>query len=308
MHSAQVFSFMLYGILVWTSAQASDTLRTQKITDSVYAIIGSMDNRTVENLGNNATFGVIVTSEGVVLIDSGATTKGARRIHTEIKKITSKPVVMVINTGGQDHRWLGNSYFQSLGARLVASTAAVADQKARTRDQLFMLGNLVGTEGIDGTRAVYADTTFDTILELSIGDTQLKLHHPGHAHTPGDSFVWLEKERVMFTGDIVYTERMLGVGQQSNSKSWLHAFEVMAAYQAKHLIPGHGAPTELQTAQKDTYDYLRFLRQSVQQFMDRGGDISEISKIDQSPFLYLKNFDTLAGRNAQKVYSELEWE
>ena len=308
MRPSKAFSFMLFGMFVWSYAQASDTLPTQKISDNVYAIIGSMDNRTIENLGNNATFGVIVTSEGVVLIDSGATTKGARRLHSAIKKITDKPVVTVINTGGQDHRWLGNSYFKSLGARIIASTAAVVDQKARTRDQLFMLGNLVGSEGLDGTNPVYADTTFDTTLNLTIGNTQIKLHHAGQAHTPGDSFVWLEREKIMFTGDIVYTERMLGIGQQSNSKTWLHVFEAMAAYQPKHIVPGHGAPTDLQTAKKDSYDYLRFLRQSVRDFMDAGGDISEISKIDQTSYKYLKNFDTLAGRNAQKVYTELEWE
>ena len=43
-------------------------------------------------------------------------------------------------------------------------------------------------------------------------------------------------------------------------------------------------------------------------FIEEGGDISEIRKIDQSKFNYLLNFDTLAGRNAQKVYTELEWE
>lgn len=294
--------------LVSFSAQAIETLKTKKISNNVYAIIGSMDNRTPNNLGNNANFGVVITSDGVVLIDSGATTKGAIELHKIIKNLTNKPIVMVINTGGQDHRWLGNSYFKKQGAKIVASKAAVYDQKARTRDQLFILGNLVGTDGLEGTTPVYADTTFDSNYEFTLGETYFQVKHAGHAHTPGDSFVWLEKEKIMFTGDIVYTERMLGVGAQSNSKSWLTVFETMAAYQPQHLIPGHGSPTTLQTATKDTYEYLLFLRQSVNDFMQAGGDISDIGKIDQGQYKYLINYELLAGRNAQRVYSELEWE
>lgn len=304
-HNLVIFIFTLLAI---SSAQASDALETHKISHNVYAIVGSMDNRTPENLGNNATFGFIITKQGVVLIDSGATTKGAMQLHDTIKKITNKPIIMVINTGGQDHRWLGNSYFKQLGAKIISSTAAVVDQKARTQDQLFMLGNLVGNDGLDGTRAVYADSTFDTTLEFTLGDTVFKLQHAGQAHTPGDSFVWLPRQKIMFTGDIVYTERMLGIGQQSNSRAWISVFEAMASYKPKHLIPGHGKPTSLPTARKDTYDYLVFLRHSVYEFMDKGGDISDIRKIDQSKYMYLKNFDSLAGRNAQKVYAELEWE
>ncbi len=61
-------------------------------------------------------------------------------------------------------------------------------------------------------------------------------------------------------------------------------------------------------AKQDTYDYLIFLRKAVGKFMDDGGHISEIATIDQSRFAYLKNYETLKGRNAQKVYTELEWE
>ena len=76
-----------------------------------------------------------------MLIDSGGTYKGAKEIHRLIKSITDKPISTVINTGWQDHRWLGNGYFKEHGARLIASKKAVEDQKARTQDQFIMLGN-----------------------------------------------------------------------------------------------------------------------------------------------------------------------
>lgn len=283
-------------------------LELQPVTGQVYAIVGELSNRSPQNLGNNATFGFVVTSAGVVLIDSGGSYRGAQRIHQVIKQVTPQPVIAVINTGGQDHRWLGNGYFKQQGARLIASARAVVDQKARSQDQLIGLTSLVGAEGVEGTNPVYADETFDHTLKLKLGDTRLEIRHSGPAHTPGDSYVWLPQQQVMFTGDIVYVERMLGVGAQSSSKTWIDAFEAMAAYQPRHLVPGHGKATTLDHARKDTLGYLRFLRTAVAEFIDDGGDMSDIGSVDQSGYHYLLNHETLAGRNAQQVFTELEWE
>jgi len=287
---------------------ADGKLKLQKVTQDVYAIVGELGNRTKDNLGNNATFGFVVTTEGVVLIDSGGTYQGAKNIDMIIKSVTDKPVVTVINTGGQDHRWLGNGYFKKQGAQIIASKKAVIDQKKRTQDQFFMLGNLVGNEIISDTNAVYADKIFTEKLALKKGETIFEIHHSGQAHTPGDSYIWLPQKKVMFTGDIVYVERMLGVGSQSNNKSWISVFEKIAAYKPKYLIPGHGNATNLFQAKKDTYDYLVFLRKSVAEFIEKGGDLTDIGSVDQSKFNYLINHETLSGRNAQQVYTEIEWE
>lgn len=288
--------------------QADQKLELQQVTEDVYAIVGELGNRTADNLGNNATFGLVVTAEGAVLIDSGGTHPGAREIDRLIKTVTAQPVVWVINTGGQDHRWLGNAYFKNQGAQIIASEAAMTDQKARTQDQLIMLGNLVGEKAVKATDPVYADKTFTDYFELELGSTIFELHYSGQAHTPGDSYVWLPQKQVMFTGDIVYVERMLGVGSQSNSKSWLEVFQTMAAHKPRHLVPGHGQTTDLSRARRDTYDYLVFLRKSVSEFMDSGGDISEIGSVNQAKFSHLQNFQEIAGRNAQQVFTEMEWE
>lgn len=289
-------------------ALASDELSLQKVTNNIYAIVGSMENRSPQNFGNNATFGFVVTPAGVVLIDSGGSYNGAQHIAAQIRRVTDKPVVKVINTGGQDHRWLGNSYFKKRGADIIACQAAVKDQKARTQDELFMLGNLVGVKGLQGTEPVYANKTFEQLLRLVVGGTRIELYHAGPAHTLGDSYVWLPQQKVMFSGDIVFTERMLGILEHSHSKSWVKVYESMAAFHPEFVVPGHGHPTTLAKARADTYDYLVFLRRAVAKFMKAGGDISDVSKIDQSKYKYLLNYNTLAGRNAQKVYSELEWE
>jgi len=295
-------------IVFFQQSWADNHLELQKVTKDVYAIVGELGNRTQENLGNNATFGFVVTNDGVVLIDSGGTYEGAKAINAMIKTVTDKPVVKVINTGGQDHRWLGNDYYSKQGAEIIASEVAVNDQEARVKDQLFMLGMLVGEAAVKLTNPVYAKTTFKESFSFSMGGIKFEIHFKGQAHTPGDSFVWLPQKSVMFTGDIVYTERLLGVMGHSNSKSWVDVYQSMAAFQPTHIVPGHGHATDLSQAKRDSYDYLIDLRKAVSAFMDNGGDITEIRKIDQSKYKHLVNYDILSGRNAQRVYTELEFE
>jgi glyoxylase-like metal-dependent hydrolase (beta-lactamase superfamily II) len=293
---------------VINSVYAESVLRTEQLADNIYALVGPTTNRDRVNLGNNANFGVIVTSGGVVLIDPGATYKGAQMIHDAVRAITEKPIRLVINTGGQDHRWLGNGYFKALGAHIVANEHAVTDQRARLQDQMIALDNLVGSDGLAGTEAVYADETFGAHINLRLGDTQIEIYHAGHAHTPGDSFVWLPGYEIVFSGDIVYTDRMLAIGPQSAHLGWIGAFEAMAAWQPKIVVGGHGRPAHLDKAYADTHAYLVFLRAAVQAFMEEGHGMEEIGKIDQSSFAYLENFESLNGRNAQRVFEELEWE
>ncbi len=283
-------------------------LEVQKVADDVYAIVGAIGPRTAENLANNATFGFVVTDEGVVLIDAGGSSKGAQLIHQAIREVTTKPVTVVINTGGQDQRWIGNGYFKQQGARIIAAKEAVADQKRRASDQLSVLVTQMGEQAMSGTHPAYADETFDAELDLDIGGMLLHLRNPGRAHTPGDTFVWLPHRKLMFSGDIVYVERLLAVNSVSNSKTWMQSFDTMAALKPVRIIPGHGHVTDLKQARADTYNYLLALREGVAELMDRGLGLEAVSEIDQSQFDYLKFYEDLKGPNAHAVFREMEWD
>jgi glyoxylase-like metal-dependent hydrolase (beta-lactamase superfamily II) len=293
-------------VLLLTISPAS-ALEIQKVTDNIYALIGEHKQRSPENLANNATFGVIITSEGVVLVDPGGSWKGAAAIDAKIRELTDKPVRIVINSGGQDHRWLGNGYWKAKGATIIASNDAVADHKDRQSLQFTILDQLLG-DALKGTEAVYADITFDTEHAFSLGGVKFEIHHPGQAHTPGDSFVWVADQKTVFAGDIVYTERIVGIGPQSHSGSWIETFRAMAAYKPTHLIPGHGHATTLEQAEKQTLNYLVNLRKQMAKHIEDGGEMITSVAVDQSAFSHLEQFSSLARRNAQQVFSEMEWE
>ncbi|MBT8411690.1 MAG: MBL fold metallo-hydrolase, partial [Octadecabacter sp.] len=246
-------------------------------------------------------------ADGAVLIDAGGSAAGAAMIDDVIQTLTDQPVRYVINTGGQDHRWIGNAYWQAQGATVIASADAVADQMARASMQTTMLSQLIG-DGLDGTDPAYADITFDDAYTLKLGGQTFDLRHVAAAHTPGDSFVWLANANTVFSGDIVYIGRILGVMEFSDTAQWVTAFEAIDALAPAHLVPGHGPATDMATARADTYDYLINLRTQMAAHIDAGGDIIDSVNIDQSAFARLDQFAALAGRNAQTAFQQMEWE
>lgn len=190
---AIVFVALIYFSVFPRLLLAADNagMALHQIAENVYAIVGSLGQRDSQNYGNNATFGFVVTDEGVMLIDSGATLKGAQAIEAMIRTVTDKPIRIVINSGGQDHRWLGNAYFHQLGAKLIASEAAVADQSERVPGQLERLNQLVGEAGVVGTIPRHAAQTVEVEHGFDFGGERIQLFVVGPAHTPGDMLIWL---------------------------------------------------------------------------------------------------------------------
>ena len=299
-----ILSLMLIENIIQASEKMSQKLELTQVNDKVWAVVGPLGNRTPDNLGNNATFGFVVTGKGVVLIDSGGSFKGASQIDKLIKSVTPEPVKFVINTGGQDHRWFGNDYFKRQGAKIIAGKKTLKDQHKRFNRQFAQMKYLIGEDNIRDTLPEYAEIGFKDKYQFSLGDVSFELYYKGGGHTIGDTYIWLPKEKLLFGGDIVYTERILSISVHSNSEKWVDSFEALASYKPDIIIPGHGKPTTLAKAKKDTYDYLINLRAQVEEL----DDISDIKKVDQSQFNYLYNYEVLKGKNAQRVYTEMEWE
>lgn len=278
----------------------------KQVSPGIYAYIGETGLRTYENEGMNGNSGFIVTQAGVVVIDSGPSYQVAQKIHAAIRKVTKQPVRYVINTGGQDHRWLGNGYFKAQGAEIIAAATAVDDMNARGAMQLQGLAGEL-KDKIAGTEVVLPTRTFDKELALKLGGRDIRILRFKPAHTPGDSIVWLPKEGVVFAGDIVFVDRLLGVLPFSSASGWLASFEEMAKLKPRLIIPGHGDVSDLDKARRETADYLNLLITHMKNAVDNMVDLQiAIDGLDQSKWAYLANYDLLNGGNASRVYLEME--
>ncbi|WP_337179380.1 MBL fold metallo-hydrolase [Hydrogenophaga borbori] len=284
-------------------------VRFQKVAENVYVHVGDVGARTVQNEALNANIGLVVAPGGAIVIDPGATYLSARDIHQAVARITPLPVRWVINTGGQDHRWLGNGYFRDQGAELIAHASAVPDMRARAGDQIQALRALLGAR-FDGTRPVFPDRLIaQADATLDLGGARVELLHRGGGHTPGDMMVWLPAQGALFAGDIVYVDRLLAVLPVSNTRQWLAAFDEVERLAPKVLIPGHGQPATLSVARAQTRDYLSTLRAHMRRAVDDLQDIGvAIRSFDLGPFKALNNAVELHPGNASRVYLEIERE
>ncbi|MFA7556821.1 MAG: MBL fold metallo-hydrolase [Hydrogenophaga sp.] len=300
-------SLWVLGLVVFSGAAAAE-LEVRHVAGPAYAIVGELGGRTYENHGLNATFGFVVTDTGVVLIDSGASRAGAALIEQAVAGVTDKPVTHVINTGSQDHRWLGNDYFAEKGAQVIALERTVETQKrfaTQHMDQLraALKARLDGTRPFHAPAPLAADTT-----ELSIGGANLHVLWLGEAHFPGDAVVWLPEMGVLYAGDLVYAERLLGVLPWSDVVAWRETFHRMEALAPRHIVPGHGQPVDLDVARRHTGDYLDWL---VVELTEASGNWEPIDEVigrlaDAPAFSSLLHFTELHRGNLSRAYVQME--
>mgnify|MGYP005678036315 FL=1 len=96
-----------------------------EVIPNVFTAIGATAPPTYENAGHNNNLSFVVTNEGVVVINSGASVRLAEALHSEIMKITDKPIKLVINENGQGHAILGNKYWSQKGIDILAHEDAI---------------------------------------------------------------------------------------------------------------------------------------------------------------------------------------
>jgi glyoxylase-like metal-dependent hydrolase (beta-lactamase superfamily II) len=284
-------------------AAEAPVFQTVQVSERVYALVGDLGQRSPANLGNNMTCGFIVADDGVVVIDTGGSRAGAQAIESAVRQVTDRPIRWAINTGGQDHRWLGNGHFrQAHGAALIASEAGLADMQARTFQQVDIARRNVGAR-FEGTEVRYPDTTFAQRMTLPVRGLVVELIATGGAHTTGDLLVWLPQQRIVFTGDALFAERLLGI-QPGLGLKWIAALEHLRdQVQPRTVVPGHGHPGLLDKALNDSLGYLTMLRDGARQLFDAGAfDPVEVAeKLDQSRFAYLLNHDDARFRSENAI-------
>jgi len=297
---------ILFFSMLSLQAQAY-TPHAEKVVDNVYALVGPLGQRSTANDGLNNNQGFIVTGQGVVLVDSGASRLGAEKIARAIAEVTPQPVKWVINLGGQDHRWLGNDYFASHGAEIIALQDTAKTQREYARQQLDGLQRFLGKR-LQGTRAHVADKLLaGEPASFELADEKLVLSY-SNAHFPGDAILWLPQHKVVFTGDLVYVDRLLAVLPWSSVRNAQQAFQAMEKLQPEYIVPGHGHVCDLATARRDTGDYYDFLNNVIGAAATEMEPMSDVlNKYTRLPaFEHLEHFDDLHRANMNRTYLEYE--
>jgi len=281
--------------------------KAEQVTDNVYAIIGPLGQRSQANAGLNANYGFIVSDTGVILIDSGASDHSAKLLEQAIAEVTDKPVRWVLNTGAQDHRWLGNGYFTQKGAAIYAMQGTPDTQIRFTEQQMESVKGFVGDQ-LQGTVPTVADQIQPapkTALNIDgVGLVWIQTN----AHFPADTMIYLPDQSVVFTGDLVYVDRVLSIQPVSDVRAASAAFDALVALEPAYIVPGHGRVTDMAQAQRETGDYYAFLIDNVGEAGREMESLQEtLDRFDNPPaFMHLQNFGELHRSNMNRVFVDFE--
>ena len=215
----------------------------QQLSQRVWMVYSPDGFPTPENRGMMANIVFVVTSVGVVVLDSGGSLQIGEMAIRMIRKVTDKPVVAVFNSHYHGDHWLGNHAFvKTYGDQLpIHALAHTVNQIQGAEGNLWRsLMERWTNQSTAGTRVVAPNTVVQHGQRLQFGDTTLRMHHYGKAHTPSDLCVEVVQDKVTMVGDIAMTNRIANMDDGSYLGTFKYYEALVKATGEQLWVPGHG--------------------------------------------------------------------
>jgi cyclase len=237
----------------------------KKVADGVWAAVAAPAYKV------NCNTAIIEDDDGVTVVDTHSKPSAARVIVQRLRELTSKPVRYVVNTHFHWDHWHGNEVYPAAypGAEIVTNqitreamvrkglkriqdhvrtvpgeiarlradlAAAAPEQRAKLARDLQLAEAYLAE--VAALKPALPTIAFERTMKLYRRDREIQLLHLGRAHTEGDVFVYLPREKVVITGDamIGWTPYM-GDGYPED---WAGTLDRLAALDFTHIIMGHG--------------------------------------------------------------------
>jgi glyoxylase-like metal-dependent hydrolase (beta-lactamase superfamily II) len=238
----------------------------QEVKPNVFAWIPDdvIDQECDPSFTRAATAGFIVTSAGVVVVDTSNSPMRARDLLYEIRRRTDLPIRYVINTSSAPDHMLGNEVFTDEQATLISTRKAQAEM-LRYRQDLF--DRMHGAEGwrlqarMRGFHATPTTQTFDEEMTLNIGGQEIRMTSLLRSETsPEESVAYLPSEKTLFLGELYDNQYFPRVGSRDVHR-WIEVLRQVEGWDVDTYVPGHGAPG----SKKELVDFRKFLEWLVAQ-------------------------------------------
>ena len=244
--------------------------QVRKLSEGVYAYVGA-------NLQSNA--GIILTQDGVVLIDSGHTPIESRRILEIVKKLTPMPVRFLIDTEPHPDHTTGHFVF-SPPAVIVAAAGAGESMRNREREVPKRIEQLAATSAamktaLEGYKFIVPHVEYNQSMTLYVGERTFELKYLKGVHSEADTAVWMPKERVLFSASGIVVNQINILRPFVTIPDILAAAKMMKALNPEHVVPGHGTPGTVKIFE-DTERYYELLLERVAALVKEGRSLDQI--------------------------------
>ncbi len=214
-----------------------------KLSEHVYVVIApdGFPNPKNQGMMSNVTF--VVTSEGVVIIDSGASVQIGEMALRQIKTVTDKPVIAVLNTHYHGDHWLGNHAFVEASKDIPIYAHPLTTSAIKTGQGEFWLHLLerATDNATIGTIVTPPNKDINHGDELKFGDVTIRCHHYGKAHTPADISFELIEDNIVHVGDVAM-DRRIAFMEDGSYLGTFKTYDELEKLKPKLWLPGHGQP------------------------------------------------------------------
>ncbi|HSI21940.1 MAG TPA: quinoprotein relay system zinc metallohydrolase 2 [Methylophilaceae bacterium] len=285
----------------------AEALPMEEAAPGVYVHHGTHEDLDQGYRGDICNIGFIVGEKGVAVIDSGGSLAIGQRLRESVRKVTSLPILYVINTHVHPDHIFGNAAF--LADKPVYVGHANLANAMELRKEAYLRNNATWLgEAATGTDIVKPTQAVTSTLELDLGSRILLLTAYPTAHTNTDLTVLDNSTATLWTGDLLFVERTPSI--DGDIKGWLSTIETLRTVSALRAIPGHGpVVADWNQALNNEQRYLETLLADVRNSIQKGESMEQA--MDTAAAAEKENwvlFDNVNRRNVNLIYPKLEWE
>lgn len=189
--------------------------------------------------GSNSA--VLITDEGVLVVDTGMHPDDAERVLGEIRKYTDAPIRYVINSQFHGDHYMGNVVFQREGATFIAhkDTQKIIEERFQSEVETRSFAD----RGQDPAEVVLVlpDILFESRMTLELGGRTVELIYLGAGQNEGDTLIYFPHARALHTGGVFHNRSWANTSYTPSFDGWLTVLREMKSIDADTYLPPHGA-------------------------------------------------------------------
>jgi len=286
-----------------------DALPLEQLSEGIYVVHGPVQAPNPENRGFMNNPGFIVTDKGVVVVDPGSSVQIGAAVLKKIAEVTDKPVVAVFNTHVHGDHWLGNQAIKQAypDAVIYAHERMLERVAASDGERWINILNDITDGAITGTVVTAPDVGLTGGETLEFGDTAIRVHFKGKAHSDNDLLVEVDREKTMFMGDVGMVTRITSQHADGDVRGHIETLTFILDTDNEVFVPGHGKSGGKEVPRL-ALSFHQTLYDSVKRHYEAGlSDFEMKDKVieDMAAFKDWDNFDDI-GRAISHAYLRVE--
>jgi glyoxylase-like metal-dependent hydrolase (beta-lactamase superfamily II) len=185
--------------------------------------------------------GFVIGERGILVIDTGMGPRNGAAVAEVAKKLGGSRALYLVTTHFHPEHDLGAQAFPE-NTTLIRSNDQVKDiaEFGLQLAQMFARRSAIDAELLKDAEFRKANVTFDREYELDLGGVRVQLMAMGANHTRGDTAMWIESDRVLFSGDVAMRPQPAFASPYSNVRHWLSSLDRLEALKPAIIVPSHG--------------------------------------------------------------------